>query len=188
MGGWELGVLHALQALHAPWLDACMCALSYIGGGARVWLVVGVALFACRKTRRAGLAVLIAALMSEAVFPVIKALVARPRPFEVDPSVTLLVAPPADASFPSGHAMVAFAAASALAVCVGARRWALWLPAMLLAAGIGFSRLYLFVHWPTDVAAGALLGVAAGCLVGTLAKRGRRGVAGGQGRRAGGAG
>ena len=188
MGGWELEVLHALQALHAPWLDACMCALSYIGGGARVWLVVGVALFACRKTRRAGLAVLVAALMSEAVFPVIRALVARPLPFEVDPSVTLLVAPPADASVPSGHAMVAFAAASALAVCVGARRWALWLPAMLLAAGIGFSRLYLFVHWPTDVAAGALLGVAAGCLVGTLAKRGRRGVAGGQGRRAGGAG
>lgn len=185
MGGWELEVLYALQELHAPWLDDCMRALSYAGGGAAVWLAAGAVLFAVPKTRRAGLAVLAAALVSEAVFPLIKMLIARPRPFEVDPSVALLVSPPQDASFPSGHTMAAFAAASALAACVGARRWRLWVPAALLAACIGFSRLYLFVHWPTDVAAGALLGVAVGYLAGTLAKRGGKGAGGKQSRRAG---
>ena len=54
------------------------------------------------------------------------------------------------------------ACAAAMAASLGHARWKLWLPVCVLAAIVAFSRLYLFVHWPTDVAAGAVLGVALG--------------------------
>ncbi len=72
--------------------------------------------------------------------------------------VRLLIEAPKDFSFPSGHTGASFAAAAAL-FFVGSRGW---IPAAVLAALIGFSRLYLYVHYPTDVLAGALLGIAAG--------------------------
>ena len=89
---------------------------------------------------------------------ILKPLAARPRPFEVNMGVRLLIEAPKDFSFPSGHTGASFAAAAAL-FFVGSRGW---IPAAVLAALIGFSRLYLYVHYPTDVLAGALLGIAAG--------------------------
>lgn len=89
---------------------------------------------------------------------VLKPLVGRVRPFLVNTAVELLTAPPADASFPSGHTAASFAAVFALR----ASGSPLWKPALVLAAGIAFSRLYLYVHWPTDVLGGILVGAAAG--------------------------
>ena len=85
----------------------------------------------------------------------------------------LLVSPPGDASFPSGHTAVSFAAAFALRAA-GAEKQ-LWIPAMILAAGIAFSRLYLYVHWPSDVLGGILLGAVLGHLAGRLTARQREG-------------
>ena len=89
---------------------------------------------------------------------VLKPLVGRVRPFLVNTAVELLTAPPADASFPSGHTAASFAAVFALR----ASGSPLWKPALVLAAGIAFSRLYLYVHFPSDVFAAALLGLLIG--------------------------
>ena len=99
---------------------------------------------------------------------ILKPLIGRVRPFAVNPLVELLVAAPLDASFPSGHTAVSFAAVFALK----ASGSPLWKPALVLASVIAFSRLYLYVHWPTDVLAGMLLGAALGQLAGLVVKKG----------------
>ena len=84
----------------------------------------------------------------------LKPLIGRVRPFVVNPAVELLVSPPLDASFPSGHTAASFAAVFALRGSGNP----LWKPALAVAVLIAFSRLYLYVHWPSDVLGGALLG------------------------------
>lgn len=170
MGTWELDLLHALQHLHVPMLDAAMTVVSSSAFRLIALAMVALPLLARRRTRAAGVAVIAAVAASELAVPLVKLVFARPRPFMVDASVALIVPEPGGWSFPSGHAASAFAAAGALAVSLGRARWKLWLPAVLVAGLIAFSRLYLFVHWPTDVVAGAVLGLAVGALAARAAR------------------
>ena len=96
---------------------------------------------------------------------VLKPLIGRLRPFVERPDVVLLIPPPGDASFPSGHTAASFAAVFALK----ASGSPLWKPALLWALLIAFSRLYLYVHWPSDVLGGAVLGAVVGWLGAKLA-------------------
>ena len=89
---------------------------------------------------------------------VLKPLVARIRPCDVNTAVQLLVARPDDFSFPSGHTGASFAAVTALY----ASRSRLWILSLILAVLIAFSRLYLYVHYPSDVLAGVVIGIMAG--------------------------
>lgn len=91
---------------------------------------------------------------------ILKPFVARTRPCDVNAAVQLLVPRPSDYSFPSGHTGASFAAASSL--LFGKNR--MWIPSLILAVLIGFSRLYLYVHYPSDVLAGALIGIMLGWL------------------------
>ena len=101
--------------------------------------------------------VVLAALVLDMVLcnGILKPLVGRARPFTANPSIQLLVSKPADYSFPSGHTAAAFAAVSAL-FFAGEKK--IWKGALVLAVLIAFSRLYLYVHYPTDVLAGVLVG------------------------------
>ena len=112
-------------------------------------------LLAVKKHRRLGWSVA-AALVLDLICCnlVLKPLIGRMRPFAVHP-MELLIAPPGDASFPSGHTACSFAAAGAVWFAGYRRAGA---AAFVLAAVIAFSRLYLYVHWPTDVLGGAVLG------------------------------
>lgn len=83
----------------------------------------------------------------------LKNLVARPRPFDVDPEIVVIIPKPSDFSFPSGHTLTAFA--SAFAVLSFDRR--LGISALVTASLIAFSRMYLYVHFPTDILGGILL-------------------------------
>lgn len=89
---------------------------------------------------------------------ILKPLVARVRPCTLYPGVSMLSSMPTDYSFPSGHAFSSFAAA----VAIFCQRKKLGIVALILAAGIGFSRMYLFVHFPSDVLAGVFLGTLSG--------------------------
>ena len=89
----------------------------------------------------------------------VKNLVARTRPYDVNTSVQLLVAKLHDYSFPSGHTAASFASVTALYLA-GERK--LWKPALVLACLIAISRLYLYVHYPTDVLGGMVFGILAG--------------------------
>ena len=96
----------------------------------------------------------------------LKPLIGRVRPFAVNPTVSLLIPPPVDASFPSGHTAASFASVAALKTANSR----LWKPALALAVVIALSRLYLYAHWPTDILGGAAVGALAGWLGTKLAQ------------------
>ena len=167
----ELGILDWIQAnLRCGALDVLMPALSWTCNHGEIWIVLAAVLLAVKRYRRQGLAVG-CALVTDLVLCnlILKPLVGRVRPFVVHP-VELLVPPPTDASFPSGHTAASFAAVFALK----ASGSPLWKPALAVAVAMAFSRLYLYVHWPSDVLFGALVGAAAGFIGAWMARRIRR--------------
>ena len=149
-------------------LDTIWKLFSLLGNYGAVWIVLAVLLLFFRKTRRAGLAMLIALGVGYAVGNVwLKELVMRPRPFVTHTDLTPLLDPGDRWSFPSGHALSSFAAATALFFF----HKKTGLLAYLLAACIAFSRLYASVHYPTDVLAGAVLGILCGLAAAWFADR-----------------
>jgi undecaprenyl-diphosphatase len=108
-----------------------------------------------------------ALLAASALSAVLKEVADRARPSVADTAMTTLTALPADASFPSGHALSAFAAAGVVTVLHPRLR----VPALALAALVGVSRVYLGVHYPLDVLAGAALGLAVSAVVLVVARR-----------------
>lgn len=159
----DWGILYWIQdTLTCPVLDFLMPKISSLGSGGAIWLLAAMGLICTRKYRRQGILLLCGQAASILVSSVIlKPLIARPRPYWLDPSVQLLVTGPTDYSFPSGHTLSAVVGATILTE--SNRRFGY--AAIPLAALIGFSRLYLFVHFPSDVLAAAILGVAIGELV-----------------------
>lgn len=152
----EFGILYFLQSLHTPWLDMVMKNITRLGDSGIFWILTGLVLFCFKKTRKMGFCVLLSlagGLLIGNIF--LKNIVTRDRPCWIDPTVQLLIANPRDFSFPSGHAMASFEAAAS--IFFYNRRWGA--AAIVLAALIAFSRLYLFVHFPSDVLAGLVLGV-----------------------------
>lgn len=168
----------------SPALDPLMPALSVAGNLGAIWLVLLGALAALggKTGCKIALAGLAALAIGFAASELVKELTVRPRPFLSLPNARLLVSPPHSYAFPSGHTTNAFAAASG-AVLASKRllgRLPPWGWAMLtLAAAISYSRLYVGVHYPTDVAAGVALGIACGYIGSRWAtlqgKRGRPG-------------
>jgi membrane-associated phospholipid phosphatase len=141
-------------------LDNVFWFLSVIGRGGIVWIAIAAVIAVRRRSRDLFTTVLVGVLLGSTIVDyVIKPIVHRTRPFDVLPG-SVIGGRPSDASFPSGHSSNAFAGATALArIAPGAAPfwWA-------LAATIAFSRVYLGVHYPLDVIAGALVGVACGYL------------------------
>ena len=152
-------------------LDPFFEALSYAGSFGFVWLAIAVGISGFSWSRpwlwtRVGAAILI----SESVSGALKEWIERDRPAVADPDPDTLVDLPATYSFPSGHATVSFACATVLALAVPRLAW----PLYTLAALIAFSRVYVGVHYPFDVLAGAVLGVAIAIALRMLATALRR--------------
>ena len=149
---------------HVPWLDAPMWLLSLSGVGGSIWIgIAGTMAAWVPRLRPAAWQLVIVVVLSQIVVDFgLKPFVARDRPFVTDPAVRVVGYQPTTQSFPSGHSTTSLAAATVLSFAVRGRGLVL---AWLLAAGIAFSRIYIGVHYPLDVAAGALLGVALGVWV-----------------------
>lgn len=142
-------------------LDGVMLFISKLGNQGVLWILLALLLLCRPQTRRLGLVVALS-LFLEAICCnlLLKPVIARPRPCVINTNILLLLPPPADFSFPSGHTGAAFAATSAL---IGSRsRWGI--PTCLLAVLMGFSRIYLYVHYPSDVLGGMILGSLCGWL------------------------
>ena len=151
----ELEILYCLQELHRPFWDQLMVFASFLGNSGWFFIVTGAVMLCFPETRRTGLAVLLSLAVGFLLGNLfIKNLVMRDRPCWIDPGIMLLTRSPGDYSFPSGHTLAAFE--TAVSVFLYHRRWGGVF--LALAVLIGFSRLYLFVHFPTDVLAGAVLG------------------------------
>ena len=152
---WEFDILYALQKIHQPVLDHIMTGLSTIGNAGIFWIVLGLALCIPKKYRKIGIQMVISMAITFIIGNLIlKNLIARQRPCWLDTQIALLIKSPKDYSFPSGHSMNGFAASIAL-LCNDKK---LGIPAVILASLIAFSRLYHFVHFPTDVMVGILIG------------------------------
>ncbi len=162
---FEFQILDYIQQLHTPILDKLMVFVSGLGDKGAVWILLAAVLLIIPKTRKAGVFVAVALVLDVLLCNIVlKPLVARIRPYDVNTAVEVLVAKPKDFSFPSGHTAASFAAASAL--WFSKEKW-LWKPAFVLAVLIALSRMYLYVHYPTDVLGGVILGI----LCGALAKK-----------------
>ena len=154
-----------------------MLGITHLGDAGIFWIVLAVVLLLIPKTRKSGL-IVAAALCIDVIVcnGILKNLFARTRPFDVNEAVQLLITAPKDFSFPSGHTAASFAAVAAL-YFAGEKK--LWKVSLVLAVLIAFSRMYLYVHYPTDILGGVLVGLGAGAagyyLVITLQERiGRR--------------
>ena len=162
-------ILNFIQShFHIPFLDSIMLTISFLGNGAAVWIVIAVLLLSFKKYRSIGFLILAALLLCFLLGDVLlKPLIARARPFTVHPAMALLIPPPTDFSFPSGHTDSSFAASTV--ILLQKKSWGI--VAILLAMLISFSRLYLYVHYPSDILGGALLGIAAAFAVTWLFKK-----------------
>ena len=153
---FEFAILDFLREhLSCGFLDVLMPAITFLGNGGWFWIACGVLMLFFRRYRKWGIYLLLAMMAGLLIGNLgLKPLVARDRPCWIR-EVELLIPTPKDYSYPSGHTLHSVIAATVL--CLADKRFRL--PAILLASLIAFSRLYLYVHFPTDILGGALLGI-----------------------------
>ena len=164
----ELQILHAIQEIHQGWLTEVMRLFTTIGESGFVWIAIAIVLTCIPKTRKCGLTMMIAMAITYLVGNLfLKNVIARPRPCVVDNSVILEIPFPSEYSFPSGHSSNGFAGAVTI-FCYYHKAGILCL---LMAAVIAFSRLYFFVHYPTDILGGLVLGTLDALLAVYIVKR-----------------
>ena len=172
---FDLPILEWIAAnLKCGFLDFLMPLITLLGDAGIFWILCSVVMILIPKTRKTGLAMGISLLIGLLVCNVtLKPLVGRIRPYDYQwqffqKEITLLVEGLHDFSFPSGHTIASFEAATAL--LIGNKK--LGIPAMILAVLIAFSRLYLYVHYPTDVIVSIVLGIGIAFLGTFLVKKG----------------
>lgn len=145
--------------LRTDMLTPLMKFVTFLGNGGWFWILCAVVLLAIPKTRKTGYAAVLSLIFGVIVTNLLlKNIVARPRPFAEIEALIPLIAKPTDFSFPSGHTTASFAVALVMLRMLPKK---IGIPAVVLAALVAFSRLYLGVHYPTDVLAGfvvALMG------------------------------
>ncbi len=171
---FDLPILDGIaEHLHHPVLDILMPLFSLLADGGIFWILTACILLLIPKYRKTGLCMGAALLMGVLLCNMIlKPLVARIRPYDYQllhfgKTIALLIPAPSDYAFPSGHTIASFEAATVLFL----RHKKAGIAALVLAGLIAFSRLYLYVHYPTDVLASIILGIAIAHLAWILTDR-----------------
>ncbi|HMM06131.1 MAG TPA: phosphatase PAP2 family protein [Clostridiales bacterium] len=158
----DIGILYWLQDhVVCSFLTPLMKTVTTMGNGGIFWILMCLILMIPKSTRKIGMIAALS-LAFVAIFNnlILKNIVARPRPFTYA-DIELLIAAPKGYSFPSGHAASSFATATA--VFLGNKR--VGAIALVLAALVAFSRMYFFVHFPSDVLVGSLEGILAAIVI-----------------------
>ena len=171
---FDLPILDWIAAnLWCPFLDTVMPVITMFGDGGIFWIAISVILLFTKKYRKIGLGMAFALSMGLLVCNIIlKPGVARIRPYDFQMQyfsreIALIAGGMHDFSFPSGHTIASFEACTVL--MLGNRKFGI--PATVLAILVAFSRLYLYLHYPTDVIASVILGTAFGFLGYALAQK-----------------
>ena len=164
---FDLPILDWIQAnMRSSFLDAAMPIITVLGDAGIFWMICAGILAITKKYRRAGFGMAIAMMLGLVVCNMIlKPGVGRPRPYDFQwevfgKEILLLIEKQHDFSFPSGHTIASFEACTVLMLADKK----LGIPATLLAILIAFSRLYLYVHYPTDVITSVILGTLFGII------------------------
>ncbi len=159
----DLAILNWIQDnLRCGFFDQIIVLITSLGNGGALWLATGLLMMFFKSSRRYGMVLLLSLLLAYTVsVEILQPLVGRVRPFVAQNIGDLLITAPKHYSFPSGHTASSFAAATAIA---------LWnkrvgIVALVCASLIAFSRLYLYVHYPSDVLVGVLIGIGSAFLV-----------------------
>ena len=144
---------------HSAILDKIMIASTTLGDKGLIWIIIAGILTVNKKTRSIGLVTLAALILSTIMGEgILKHVIQRPRPYADFPWVQLLVDKSTAYSFPSGHTTSSFASAFVLSKYFKKYSVIFWGMAFIIA----FSRIYLFMHYPTDIVGGIILGLACG--------------------------
>ena len=159
MNEFEIKILDCIQEhLRFGFLDDMMVLLTRLADDGIVWIILAIALICFKQTRKMGITLGLSLLLGLLVGNLgLKNLFVRPRPYTVNPEIVpnMLIERLSDYSFPSGHTRCCFESGMAMFLCD--KRFGK--VAFVLGGFIGFSRIYLYIHYPTDVIAGALLGL-----------------------------
>ena len=141
--------------LHSPIMDKVMIFFTNLGNSGLIWLIISLILIAIPKYRKVGIMALCALILTTILGEgVLKHILRRTRPFTTIQDFQLLITAPSSYSFPSGHTGSSFAVAGVLGSKLKKSRFYVYALAILIA----FSRLYLYVHYPSDILAGIILG------------------------------
>lgn len=165
----DLGTIDFIKNnLDNKFFDTIMPIFTYLGNGGLVWIILSIILLTQKKYRKIGVITLVALLVTYLVGEIgIKNLVRRERPFMSIHEIKLLIKAPSGFSFPSGHTASSFTAATILSSYFKKYRIAIFSLAIL----IGFSRMYLMVHYFSDVIGGAALGIGMAILIKYIFKK-----------------
>ena len=153
-------ILNGIQEIFkCDFLDMVIPKITALGNAGIIWIIIGVCLLISKKHRKEGFLVLIGLLIGLIIGNgLVKNLVARERPCWIYSDYKLLIPNPKDFSFPSGHTQASVIAATILTMYN--KKWGFIV--IPLAVLIAFTRLYLYVHFPSDVLAGAVMGLVIG--------------------------
>lgn len=150
-------ILNFIQTyIRCDLLDIVMPYITMLGDGGILWILLGVGCIFHPKSRKMGICILLSLLIGLIICNItLKPLVARTRPFTANNFTDLLITMPKDFSFPSGHTLASFE--MACSVFLFNKKWGI--PALITASLVAFSRLYLYVHYPSDVLFSIILGI-----------------------------
>ena len=158
---WDNRILSRLAKKHTPVLDRLMVIITTTGNYGYIWFALSVPLLIINRTRLTGITMILAMLITGLTGEItIKHIVARVRPCNKEFGKDLLIKHPAHYSFPSGHTASSFAVSMVMLFMLPT----IFVPVVIYATLMGFSRMYLLVHYPTDVIAGSVLGVICGTI------------------------
>ena len=158
MNNFELGLLDKIQEIFScEFLDKVIPIITKLGDEGLLWIALAVIFLFFKTTRKIGITMGLSLLIGYLVGNLfLKNVIARVRPYNLNTEAVLLIPKLKSFSFPSGHTLSSFEGATS--IFLRNKKWGI--PALVLAVLIAFSRMYLYVHYPTDVLAGAILGIA----------------------------
>jgi undecaprenyl-diphosphatase len=173
----DVAIYQFVDSIMSPVLNTIFTFITHLGDTPGIiWFIIGICLLIPKKTRKLGI-LLFAGLAFSSIINnlVLKELIGRPRPYNLDPEVWLnagytyewpgLIKQSSSPSFPSGHTSTSIGAAFALLLGCRKKYLAVGIPAFILSLLVGFSRIYVHVHYPTDVIAGAVVGLISGLAI-----------------------